>query len=46
MRWRNRKSGTEETKPIRRVFLFVGADPNTGWLADCGVKMDNKGFRS
>ena len=20
-----------------RVFLFIGADPNTGWLGDCGV---------
>ena len=44
VRWRNRKSGKEETKPIRRVFLFVGADPNTGWLANCGVKVNEKGF--
>jgi thioredoxin reductase (NADPH) len=32
VRWRDRRRGTEVTKPIRRVFLFVGADPNTGWL--------------
>jgi thioredoxin reductase (NADPH) len=44
VRWRDRRNGTEVTKPIRRVFLFIGADPNTGWLADCGVKMDDKGF--
>ena len=44
VRWRNRKNGIEETKPIRRVFLFVGADPNTDWLANCGVKMNEKGF--
>ncbi len=44
VRWRDRKRGSEVMKPIRRVFLFVGADPNTGWLADCGVKMDRKGF--
>jgi thioredoxin reductase (NADPH) len=44
VRWRNRRSGMEETEPIRRVFLFVGADPNTGWLANCGVKVDDKGF--
>ena len=44
VRWRNRKSGIEETKPIRRVFLFVGADPNTRWLANCGVKVNDKGF--
>jgi thioredoxin reductase (NADPH) len=44
VRWRNRKNGAEETKPIRRVFLFVGADPNTEWLANCGVKVSEKGF--
>lgn len=44
VRLRNRQSGKEETKPIRRVFLFVGADPNTGWLANCGVKVNDKGF--
>lgn len=44
VRWRNRKSGNEEIKPIRRVFLFVGADPNTEWLANCGVKVNDKGF--
>lgn len=44
VRWRNRKSGNEETKSIRRVFLFVGADPNTRWLGNCGVKVNDKGF--
>ena len=44
VRWRNRRSGSEQTKPIRRVFLFVGADPNTQWLANCGVKVNDKGF--
>ena len=27
---------------ICRVFLFIGADPNTAWLGDCGVKVDAK----
>ncbi len=44
VRWRNLRSSVEETKSIRRVFLFAGADPNTGWLANCGVKLDPKGF--
>jgi thioredoxin reductase (NADPH) len=44
LRWRDRRRGTEVAKPIRRVFLFIGADPNTGWLTDCGVGMDDKGF--
>jgi thioredoxin reductase (NADPH) len=44
VRWRDRRGGTEVAKPIRHVFLFVGADPNTGWLADSGVRLDDKGF--
>jgi thioredoxin reductase (NADPH) len=44
LRWLDRRQGTEVAKPIRRVFLFIGADPNTDWLADCGVGIDNKGF--
>jgi len=44
VRWRHNKSGMEETKPVRRLFLFVGADPNTQWLASCKIKVDGKGF--
>jgi thioredoxin reductase (NADPH) len=44
VQWRNRKDGSKETKPVRRIFLFVGADPNTDWLENCGVKVDDKGF--
>jgi len=29
---------------VRNVFLFVGADPNSGWLNTCPVQLDNKGF--
>jgi len=42
--WRNDKDGTEEEHPIRNVFLFVGADPETGWLQNCGVTFDAHGF--
>ena len=31
------------THPLRHLFLFIGADPNAGWLDGC-VAMDNKGF--
>jgi thioredoxin reductase (NADPH) len=34
----------EETRPIRHVFLFLGADPSTDWLRDCGVAVDAHGF--
>src|SRR6185295_18175475 len=44
VRWRHRDSGLEETRAIRHVFLFLGADPATQWLKDCGVMLDEKGF--
>ena len=43
-RWKNRTSGLETEKAVRQLFLFVGADPNTAWLGDCGVGVDDKGF--
>ncbi len=42
--WRSRDSGQKETRPIRNVFLFLGADPSTEWLAACGVELDANGF--
>ena len=30
--------------PIGNLFLFIGADPATAWLADCGVELDRGGF--
>ena len=44
VRWRNRDSGHEETREARNVFLFLGADPATAWLKECGVALDDKGF--
>ena len=41
--FRNRDSGTAKTCPLRHLFLFIGADPNTAWLNNC-VAMDDKGF--
>jgi len=29
---------------VRHLFLFTGADPNTGWLRSCGVALDANGF--
>jgi thioredoxin reductase (NADPH) len=26
------------------MFLFIGAEPNTDWLASSGIKLDGKGF--
>jgi thioredoxin reductase (NADPH) len=44
VRWRNRATGEETSRPIRNVFLFVGADPATEWLTSCGVDVDKTGF--
>jgi len=44
VRWRSRLSPEETTVEIRHLFLFVGADPATGWLDGCGVTLDRAGF--
>ncbi len=44
VRWRSRLSGEESSIDIRNLFLFVGADPATGWLDGCGVNVDRGGF--
>jgi thioredoxin reductase (NADPH) len=44
VRWRSRLSGEDSSMDIRNLFLFVGADPATGWLAGCGVMVDRGGF--
>jgi thioredoxin reductase (NADPH) len=44
IRMRSRLSGDEQAMEIRNLFLFVGADPATGWLDGCGVALDRGGF--
>jgi thioredoxin reductase (NADPH) len=44
VRFRNRDSGEEKTCEIGHVFSFIGADPNTDWLEDSNIKLDDKGF--
>ena len=44
VRWRNNVTGEQTEKPIRHVFLFIGADPATTWLKDSGVVLDAKNF--
>src|SRR5260370_35923701 len=43
IRWQG-QSGKEMHRPVRHLFLFIGADPNTDWLAGSGVALDPKGF--
>ena len=39
-----RTGSRDRPRPIRHLFLFIGAEPNTDWLTDCGVALDDKGF--
>ena len=40
---RNNKTGDLKTRDIGHVFLMMGANPNTGWLAGC-LALDERGF--
>jgi thioredoxin reductase (NADPH) len=43
-RWRLGATGQEVRKPMHHLFLFIGAEPNTDWLAGVDVALDAKGF--
>jgi thioredoxin reductase (NADPH) len=40
---RNRISGAMRDLPLRHLFMFIGAEPNTAWLNGC-VALDEKGY--
>jgi thioredoxin reductase (NADPH) len=42
--WWNRQTEAHEQRPLRNVFLFVGAEPETRWLDGCQVEVDAQGF--
>ncbi|TPE45108.1 FAD-dependent oxidoreductase [Amaricoccus solimangrovi] len=42
--WRCRQDGRTEARPIRDLFIFVGADPETSWVRPCALKLDTHGF--
>jgi thioredoxin reductase (NADPH) len=44
VRWRRRATGEEVRRPVRHLFLFIGAAPNTEWLNGSGVALDAHGF--
>ena len=41
--WRGTKSGAQERRHVRHVFIMAGASPATQWLEGC-VAMDDHGF--
>jgi thioredoxin reductase (NADPH) len=44
VRWRARQGGPETRLAVSHLFLFIGAEPNTDWLANSGVALDPHGF--
>ena len=40
----NVADGAARHYPVRNVFVFVGAEPETAWLKACGVALDAHGF--
>lgn len=42
--WRDRASGAVTEKPVRYLFSFIGAEPNTDWLAESGIELDERRF--
>ena len=44
VRWKNRDTGEVIDCEAGHVFSFIGAEPNTDWLAGSGVRLDDKGF--
>ena len=41
---RDRASESATQLPARFLFSFIGAEPNTDWLAASGLKLDSRGF--
>jgi thioredoxin reductase (NADPH) len=41
---RNRQTGKETRRPVRYLFSFIGAEPNTDWLQTSGIRLDQRGF--
>ena len=39
-----RRAGEEMRQRVRHLFLFIGAEPNTAWLLEGDVALDEKGF--
>ncbi len=42
--WHDLRTGQETRREAGHLFLFIGADPNTDWLAGTGIALDPKGF--
>ncbi|HEX5764849.1 MAG TPA: FAD-dependent oxidoreductase, partial [Woeseiaceae bacterium] len=43
VRWRNGKSSAETSRPVRHLFIFIGASPNSEFIAG-SIATDQNGF--
>jgi thioredoxin reductase (NADPH) len=43
IRWRNRKSNVETVRPVRHLFVFIGAAPSSDFVPD-SILTDSNGF--
>ena len=46
VRWRVGEATAETRRPIRHLFLFIGAAPNTDWLTGSAIAAGRQGLRS
>jgi thioredoxin reductase (NADPH) len=42
--WRDLASGAETRRAVSHLFSFIGAEPNSDWLAPAGLERDGRGF--
>lgn len=42
--WSHRLTRLAETRPLKNLFLFIGADPEVGALGACPIAVDDAGF--
>jgi thioredoxin reductase (NADPH) len=42
--WRDRATRVVTERPVRYLFSFIGAEPNTDWLQPSGIKLDERRF--
>ena len=42
--WRDLASGVDTKREVSHLFSFIGAEPNSDWLAPAGLKLDPRGF--
>ena len=42
--WRDVRTGAVAALAVGHLFLFIGAEPKTEWLAGSGIELDAKGF--